>query len=120
MDAVKFLEERNRMCNSFSPDCEGCRVDEAKPVMSECCQWVFENPERVVKIVEEWAATHQRKTRQSIFLELYPETVLDGNGVITICPVALSKSHRSNSGGCKNPDNRCDDCRREFWMQEVE
>ena len=46
MDAVKFIEERNRMCNSFSPDCEGCRVDEAKPVMDECCRWMFENPEK--------------------------------------------------------------------------
>lgn len=53
MDAVKFLQERARMCNSFSPDCEGCRVDEEKPVMSECYLWMFENPERAVKIVEE-------------------------------------------------------------------
>lgn len=101
MDAVKFIEERNRMCGTMS---EAWGVD----------------AEQIVKNTEKWAAAHPRKTRQSIFLELYPETVLDGNGVITICPVALSKSHRSNSGGCKNPDNRCDDCRREFWMQEVE
>ena len=101
MDAVKFIEERNRMCGTMS---EVWGVDAVQ----------------IVKNTEEWAAAHPRKTRQSIFLELYPETVLDGNDVITICPVALSKSHRSNSGGCKNPDNRCNDCRREFWMQEVE
>ena len=74
MDAVRFLQERARMCNSFSPDCEGCRVDEEKPVISECYRWMFENPERAVKIVEEWSAAHPPKTRQM------PPRVLDAGG----------------------------------------
>lgn len=74
MDAVRFLQERARMCNSFSPDCEGCRVDEEKPVISECYLWMFENPERAVKIVEEWSAAHPPKTRQM------PPRVLDAGG----------------------------------------
>ena len=49
MDAVKFLQERARMCNSFSPDCEGCRVDEAKPVMSEL-KIMFTKPDIVLII----------------------------------------------------------------------
>ena len=120
MDAVKFLQERARMCNSFSPDCEGCRVDEEKPVMSECYMWMFENPERAVKIVEEWSSAHPRKTRQSVFLKQYPEANLDVSGAIDICPAALSSDYRSDSGGCKYPSIACIDCRREFWMQEVE
>ena len=120
MDAVKFLQERARMCNSFSPDCEGCRVDEAKPVMSECCLWMFENPERAIKIVEEWSAAHPRKTRQDVFLKQYPEAKLDGGDCLELCPCASSAAHRDEYGRCAVVDTRCFVCRREFWMQEVE
>lgn len=119
MDAVKFVEERARMCNSFSPDCEGCRVDEEKPVISECYRWMFENPERSVKIVEEWSAAHPRKTRQSVFLEQYPGTILDVFGVLRLCPARISAAYRNDDGECKNPEKVCSDCRSEFWMQEV-
>ena len=120
MDAVKFLQERARMCNSFSPNCEGCRVDEEKPVMSECYRWMFKNHERAVKIVEEWSAAHPRKTRQSVFLEQWPEAELDTNGAVAICPTILSIDYRSANKRCKHPGTACSDCRREFWMQEVQ
>lgn len=120
MDAVKFLQERARMCNSFSPNCEGCRVDKEKPVMSECYLWMFENPERAVKIVEEWFSEHPRKTRQSVFLEQYPQAHIDEDGVLWICPSMIVRSHRMDGGGCANSPEKCPDCRREFWMQEVE
>lgn len=118
MDAVKFLQERARMCNSFSPDCEGCRVEEEKPVMSECCLWMFENPERAVKIVEEWSAAHPRKTRQSVFLEQWPEAEIDNCGYLRICPKRISADCRNRYGSCAN--RKCTDCHKEFWMQEVE
>ena len=71
-----------------------------------------------VKLVEEWAAAHPRKTRQSVFLEQYPNAVLDKDGVLRICP--------SFVGGDVPEKYRCicltdcNACRREFWMQEVE
>ena len=119
MDAVKFLQERARMCNSFSPDCEGCRVDEEKPVMSECYMWMFENPERAVKIVEEWSAAHPRKTRQDMFMEQYPNARIDSQAVIYVCPADAygDKVCPKNEENFHMP---CCDCRREFWMQEVE
>lgn len=118
MDAVKFLQERARMSNSFSPDCEGCCVDEEKPVMSECYRWMFENPERAVKIVEKWSAAHPRKTRQSVFLEHYPDAKIDDDGVIAICPTAFSSAYRDDIGKCAWVT--CSKCRSEFWSQEVE
>lgn len=118
MDAVKFLQERARMCNSFSPDCEGCRVDEEKPVISECYRWMFENPERAVKIVEEWSAAHPRKTRQSVFLEQWPNVRPADDGVLTFCPKRFD-FHISCLAECHSL-KKCSDCRREFWMQEVE
>ena len=119
MDAVKFLQERARMCNSFSPDCEGCRVDEEKPVMSECYRWMFKNNERAVKIVEEWSAAHPRKTRQSVFLEQYPNARIDSQAVIYVCP-ADAYGDKVCPKNEENVHMPCRDCRRNFWLQEVE
>ena len=118
MDAVNFLQERARMCNSFSPDCEGCRVDEEKPVIRECYRWMFENPERSVKIVEEWTAAHPRKTRQSVFLEQFPNAKVVGDtNIPMVYPCQIYQS-MEDVNYCNSMS--CADCRREFWMQEME
>lgn len=119
MDAVKFIEERARMCNSFSPNCEGCRVDEEKPVMSECCLWMFENPKRAIKVVEEWSAAHPRKTRQSIFLGNYPCARIDSQSVLYACPADVYGDNVCPKKKDAAPII-CYDCRHEFWPQEVE
>lgn len=78
------------------------------------------DPVIAVKIVEEWSAAHPRKTRQSVFLEQYPEAVLDERGVVWICPRYFSASYRDSEMLCSHPERVCADCMREFWMQEVE
>ena len=106
MDAVKFIEERRRMykvTGKRSPTLAG---------------WI--PAEDVVKEVEEWSAAHPRKTRQSVFLEQWPEAELDTNGAVAICPTILSIDYRSANKRCKHPGTACSDCRREFWMQEVQ
>lgn len=120
MDALKFIEERNRMCKLFSPGCEGCRIDEAKPVMSECVSWMIENPEKTVEIVEQWSQEHPHKTRQDVFLEQWPEAALDEYGVLQPCPADISAAYRDTDGDCKIQGKRCKDCCREFWMRGVE
>lgn len=108
MDAVKFVEERRRM---FAVTGEAPKYT------------LFNNgssAEDVVKEVEEWSAAHPRKTRQSVFLEQYPETIIDAFGALQICPMVISAAHRDSDGECKDPAKMCIDCRREFWMQEVE
>ena len=123
MDAVKFIEERNRMCKSFDAGCNGC------PAFNDCeddlCCAVGQestlDATAQIAIVEEWSAAHPRKTRQSVFLEQYPEAAaIDEYGVLRICPVGISAAHRGNDGLCKNKERPCVDCRHEFWMQDVE
>ncbi len=108
MDAVKFVEERRRM---FAVTGENPKYSLFN---------MTTRAEDVVKEVEEWSAAHQRKTRQSVFLEQYPEAVLDQFGVMQMCPMAISAAYRDSDGECKNPERPCKDCQREFWMQEVE
>lgn len=106
MDAVKFVEERRRMYRV---------TGKHSPTLAE---WI--PAEDVVKEVEAWSAAHPRKTRQSVFLEQWPEAELDTNGAVAICPTILSIDYRSANKRCKHPGTACSDCRREFWMQEVE
>lgn len=118
MDAVKFIEERNRMCKSFGDECVGCPAND---IIYRCKFSISVGDEaaKQVELLEEWSAAHPHKTRQSTFLEHYPEARLDEYGVLRFCPSDISAAHRY-SEGCGYPEQRCTDCRREFWMQEVE
>lgn len=107
MDAVKFLQERNRMYESGAATPSIGLEDDYDPVIA-------------VKVVEGWSAAHPRKTRQSVFLEQWPEARLDNNGCICACPCYFSAAHRDSNGLCADPDYDCGDCRRDFWTQEVE
>lgn len=106
MDAVKFIEEHRRMYKV---------TGKHLPTLAEGIP-----AEDVVKEVEEWSAAHPRKMRQSVFLEQYPEALVLDGGTLSACPVLFSSEYRNAYGGCASPYGSCAECRREFWMQEVE
>ena len=117
MDALEFLKERNRLCGSYR-GCVGCPFGAADCVVRDMTS---ENTcKRIVAAVEQWSKEHPRKTRQSVFLERYPEAEIDAHGLVRICPMSISAAHRDSDGECNCPEILCRDCRREFWMQEVE
>ncbi len=117
MDAVRFLEEANRMCESYSccADCpantpgdfDNCRVDTMQ---------AFDAADAVA-IVEKWSKSHSRKTRQSKFLERWPNAKVFVDGVLDFCPQELDSHYQCQS---TDVEMRCQSCRRKFWMQEVE
>ncbi len=113
MDAVKFIEERNRMCDSYLSSCYDC------PLRTDhCIGFRGLDAERVVGVVEKWSAAHPRKTRQSVFLEQYPNARVDVNtGVLRTYPCDIEYG-MEDTNYCNSIS--CADCRREFWMQEVE
>lgn len=113
MDMTEFFSELLRMCKSSS-DCAKCQYN------GGMCDNAIELLEKTVAVVEKWSREHPRKTRQSVFLEQYPEAQIDDNDVLSVWPAVISPSHRKDGGGCLNIHKVCADCRREFWMQEVE
>lgn len=113
MDAVKFIEEATRMCNANISNCAECCKGRACPINLPGANYT---PEERAKLVEEWAAAHPRKTRQSVFLEQYPEAMIDREDMLSVCPQYIDRHRKCRRG--KGGD--CGDCRREFWMQEVE
>lgn len=114
MDALEFLKERKRMCKSY-PRCDGCPLREPN-----CNLTTDEDYTRAIITVEQWSKEHPRKTRQSVFLEQYPEARIEDDGVLQIYPCLISASHRNARGNCVTMGRKCPDCRHEFWMQEVE
>lgn len=112
MDALEFLRGRNRMCNSYK-DCDGCPLAESHCVINHVMS--DEDCERIVATVEQWSAEHPRKTRQSVFLEQWPNVAVSEGGVIKIRPCNLDVNAKKECLGVT-----CDYCRRDFWMQEVE
>lgn len=118
MDAVKFVKEYLRMCAKFSC-CEECPA-----FMTDFCtvnveEQSPESAEKIAALVEEWSAAHPRKTRQSVFLEQFPSARIDSQAVIYVCP-ADAYGVKVCPKNEKNVHMPCRDCRREFWMQEVE
>lgn len=109
MDAVKFFEERNRMCRSYD-DCNKCPAKEKE---CECYDIITMNYDSIVHIVEEWSAANPRKTRQSALLELFPNVKLDGDGIVDIDSCKIEKYKAKL---CKK---NCAECRRTFWSEEI-
>lgn len=111
MDALEFLKERKRMCKSYK-GCKGCPLERGNCGLSTSTS--DEEYERIIAAVEQWSKEHPRKTRQSVFLEQYPAAIRDKADILSVCPQYLDSNIKC--GG----DVGCCDCRREFWMQEVE
>lgn len=119
MDAVEFIKERRRMCSFYGGGCMGCPASNASDASACLADIELQgDAEEQVRIVEEWSAAHPRKTRQSVFLEQWPDADRDKYGVCSICPKYVNRSVSCPRDSMM--PKSCDDCRREFWMQEVE
>lgn len=116
MDAVKFIQERGRMCRAYGDKCAGCPAANVSADAPACALDIESqvDSKKQVTIVEEWSAAHPRKTRQSVFLEQWPDAAKDRGDTLSVCPQYLEKNLECDITG------NCQSCRRKFWMQEVE
>lgn len=118
MDALAFLRERKRMCNSYKC-CVGCPLVESHCIISSATS--DEEFKKMTDVVEQWLNEHPRKTRQSVFLEQWPDAIIGDDGLPEVGPCQLRAGliHGDSVDDCENR-GLCTECRREFWMQEVE
>lgn len=107
MDALEFINERDRMC-AASKDCHACFANRKGCIFNYPAN---NTAKEQVKVLEEWSATHPRETRQSKFLEQYPDAKIKSNGVLDIKPCIVEKS--MVCWMC------CTECHEHFWLQEV-
>lgn len=111
MDAVECMKAVTRMLKSGTIDCAIQKYISAQKK---------NDYEGMVEAAEQWAAEHPAKTRQSVFLEQYPEAKLTEDGVLALCPIAISSECGGENGRCVSFNRKCNNCRREFWSAEVE
>lgn len=107
MDAVEFLDKVDRLSKRGSTE-EKMRYNDYRTAGDNT---------RAVKFVERWTAAHPAKTRQSVFLEQFPNAPIYTNTHnVALDPCLVDTALR---GHC--PTGRgCDICRRKFWLTEVE
>lgn len=119
MDAVEFLKEKERMCRSYNCEsCVKCPCEDTNNGFDMTCEdLAIENPEEFVAIIEKWSAEHPVKTRQGEFLKMFPNASINSDGVIDIDPCLVDKKniHRY----CEEYDD-CDECYKEFWLEEID
>nr|DAW12237.1 MAG TPA: hypothetical protein [Caudoviricetes sp.] len=120
MKPQDFVKEYSRLCDAYRlPQKSACRTD--CPFIDMGCAFPenvnINHPERFEKtynIVEKWSDTHPVKTRQSEFLKMFPNAVIDeDDGILGIRPCDIDESI-----GCTNGKD-CDDCYRKYWLAEV-
>lgn len=117
MDAVKFLKEKNRMCKKVN-DCFICSLgneDGRCQIGSIVNQRLTE--EQLVENVKKWAAEHPVKTRQSEFLKMFPNAKMrDGTIIINPCEINIINAE---SKMCEDSSD-CNECRLNYWIEEIE
>lgn len=108
MDALEFIKAIKQM---LSAGANNSTVQKYKSAYKK------NDCEGMVKAAEQWAAEHPVKTRQSVFLEQFPNAPIYTNTHnVALDPCLVDTTLR---GHC--PTGRgCDICRREFWLAEVE
>lgn len=109
MDAVKFIKEYSRLCNSYE-DCIGCPFMERETNVS--CDIISENAEQFVNTVVKWVEEHPRKTIREDFFEKFPNSLKDSSGNPRICPEILGYGQFC----CENIENKCTRC----WNRPLE
>lgn len=117
MDAVKFIKEEIRMC-AKSRDCCDCPLFDTIYCSASPKKRSQEEAEEIVRRVETWSIAHSYKTRQDAVLEQWPNAEICNDNVLSACPKVFDRNFV-----CHSEDeiyNTCSDCRRKFWMQEVE
>lgn len=119
MDAVEFINGRERMCGSFNGRCTGCGIAARLDKHETCNDYVRWHPAEAVEIVEQWLKKHPLKTRQGEFLKMFPRAGRGDDGLIVFCPEDLDSKFEcplERGGG----HDQCADCRKEFWLAEIE
>lgn len=113
-----------RMCKHFDDDCQECPVFYKQTETGLSCEKFIRNyPDKANEIILNWCKEHPIKTRQSEFLKMFPNAQISSDGVIEIMPCAIEKNkHITSNSSCTvaHGFNNCDECRKKFWLAEVD
>ena len=106
MDAVKFIKAIKQMLSAGAND---------STVQKYISAYKKNDYEEMVKAAEQWAAEHPVKTRQREFLKHYPGARILAHGCLNACPMNVFSDTGINCSA-----QTCTECRKKFWLAEVE
>lgn len=121
MDAKRFLEEWQRMCDSYKDACISClAVAYCQHYIPSSWNGAVDSSmsiDDLMSKIEQWASEHPRKTRLTDVKKKYPNAPLDESGTPRLTPW--------NLGYCGDtPCYACDKAKGKSaawcWEQEVE
>lgn len=114
MDALEFISELKRMCDSYKC-CSLSPCPLYKDGIFKYCQpqgiYTDKDIEHVLEIVEKWSKEHPKRTYLSVLLEKFPKTVLNEFGIPSFCPSYLGFKEFQDTRcgeyeGCENCWNK--------------
>ncbi len=107
---VATIYDLSRICRT-SVDCPKCPLGK----WGACYGAIANRPDDVNEKILKWVKEHPIKTRQNKFLEMFPNAILDDNGVLNVEPCDFDKDYSTND--CSRFS--CPDCRKKYWLKEV-
>ena len=99
-----------RMCK-FYKNCNDCALAKSTAI---CQVFIEEHPDKANEIILKWCKEHPIETRQSKFLEIFPNVALVGEA-INICPREIDNKY---SADCTK--SSCYDCKNFYWLAEID
>lgn len=112
------FEAYARMCNSFNSCENGCpmyQCDWGCIYRGSCQQFVVENAKKAEEIITKWAEEHPIKTRQDVYLQLFPKALVDEDGTLKTKPCFINRKMYYT---CTNK-KECEICRKNYWREET-
>lgn len=103
MDAVRYIEERARMCKEYDY-CKGCQINKARE-NTTCQYWSTLHPKDAVAIVEKWSAEN-RVTLKGDFLKRCPNAELNCANEPIVCAKSVYGAAVANCDSYRS----CSDC----------
>lgn len=114
MEFIDYIKAKNRMTKECGIHCDDCPLGgENNGTATSCRALEIKYPEKAVEIVEKWEKEYPRITRQSELLKLFPKALMIQDKFVNICPKEVDKYFKCS-------EHPCLDCRKKFWLEEVE
>lgn len=115
-DYARFLKE---VCHK-TPRCNDCPLGgNNNGIGVTCSNLIKQYTDTYNDIILKWCDEHPQKTRQSELLKLFPKARIEDD-VIGLCPDEFVNGFAYNVDCDAMSGAECTECRKRFWLEEVE
>lgn len=113
-----------RMCKKYD-NCKICPLGSNNNKKGISCDYTARTyPDEANEIILKWCDEHPVETRQDKFLKMFPNAQVTNDGVLCISPCDIDKNRYIDAAKCSCPKaygfNNCIECRKEYWLAEVD